>query len=179
MSQNIGKFMCRVCGSLNVTFDPTNEIVICNICGHTESIRTYIPDVTYSGSVVAGTVPPEPVVKTEEVFGYRRTTQEVFPHTHEEFKNIERDMDELKNRVNKIDSKVEELRGISPKVIIVEEVPKEEAKRRVEDFLRDYMKRHENVYPSDVADELGLKYELVREIFDILEKEGKLEKKAK
>jgi len=141
-------------------------------------MRTYVPDVKYS-SVVAGTIPPEPVVKTEEVFGYRRTTQEVFHHTHEEFEKIERDIDELTKRVKQIDSKVEELRSISPKVIIVEEVPKKEAKRRVKDFLRNYLKRHENVYPSDVADELGLKYELVKEIFDILEKEGKLEKKAK
>jgi len=179
LSQNIGKFMCRVCGSPNVTFDPTNEIIICNICGHRESIRTYAPDVTYSGSVVAGTIRPEPAAKTEEVFGYRRVTQELFPHTHEEFKNLERNLDELTNRVNQINKKFDELRGISPKVIIVEEVPKKEAKRRVEDFLKDYMKRHEKVYPSDVADELGLKYELVREIFDILEKEGKLEKKAR
>jgi len=60
-----------------------------------------------------------------------------------------------------------------------EEMTVEEAKPLVETFLRDYMKTHEYVYPSDVADELGLNYELVREIFGILEKEGKLGKKAK
>jgi predicted ArsR family transcriptional regulator len=55
----------------------------------------------------------------------------------------------------------------------------DEAKLRIETFLRKYLKTHKQVYPSDVADALGLDYELTREIFDILEKEGKLEKKAK
>jgi len=175
MSQNIGRFACSACGSYDVTYDPASNILVCNVCGY--KTYAYGRGATYSGSEVAGTVAPQPVTKTEEVFGYRRVTQ-VVPHTHEEFEKLEIDIGELKNRVNQIDSKVEELRGISPKVIIVE-VSKEEAKLRVEDFLRDYMKRHEQVYPSDVADELGLKYKLVREILDILEKEGKLKKKAK
>ncbi len=63
-------------------------------------------------------------------------------------------------------------------MVVIEEISKEEAKRRIIQFLEDYMKKHECVYPSDVADALGLEYELVREIFDILEKEGKLERKA-
>jgi len=68
---------------------------------------------------------------------------------------------------------------VETEVVELKEMTVEEAKPLVEDFLRDYTKTHEHVYPSDVADELGLKYELVREIFDIMEKEGKLKKKAK
>jgi len=66
----------------------------------------------------------------------------------------------------------------TPKMVVIEEIPREEAKRRIIDFLKDYMEKHNHVYPSDVADALGLKYETVREIFEILEKEGKLEKKV-
>jgi len=76
---------------------------------------------------------------------------------------------------------IEELKGASAGASFVEleEMTVEKAKSLVEAFARDYMKTHEHVYPSDVADELGLKYELVREVFSILEKEGKLEKKAR
>jgi hypothetical protein len=40
------------------------------------------------------------------------------------------------------------------------------------------LKENKQVYPSDVADELGLKYELVKEIFDILEKEERLKRRG-
>lgn len=51
-----------------------------------------------------------------------------------------------------------------------------EAKLLIEIFLRNYLKTHKQVYPSDVADELELDYEVTRKVFDILEHEGKLEK---
>lgn len=60
--------------------------------------------------------------------------------------------------------------------IAVKEKTLKEAKLFIETFLRDYLKTHKQVYPSDVADELGLDYEVTREVFDILEKERKLEK---
>jgi len=47
----------------------------------------------------------------------------------------------------------------------------------IENYLKKHFKEHEEVYPSDVADELQLRYDLVREVFDNLEKEGKLQKK--
>ncbi len=53
-----------------------------------------------------------------------------------------------------------------------------EAKPLVEEFIRNHLKEYECVYPSDVAEELGLEYELVMEIFDILEKEEKICKKC-
>ena len=49
-----------------------------------------------------------------------------------------------------------------------------QAKPLVEEFIRSYLMENECVYPSDVADELGLEYELVRQVFSLLEKEEKL-----
>jgi predicted ArsR family transcriptional regulator len=50
----------------------------------------------------------------------------------------------------------------------------EEAKPLVEEFIRSYLKENECVYPSDVADALGLEYSLVRRVFAVLEKEEKI-----
>jgi hypothetical protein len=49
-----------------------------------------------------------------------------------------------------------------------------QAKPLVEEFIRSYLRENECVYPSDVADELGLEYDLVRQVFAVLEKEEKL-----
>jgi ASC-1-like (ASCH) protein len=54
------------------------------------------------------------------------------------------------------------------------EVSIEEAKSQIQDYLRDYFENNEKVYPSDVADALKIDYEVVREAFAIMEKEGKL-----
>lgn len=179
MSQNIERFRCPFCGSTDITYNTSDQTITCNQCKIKCSMVEYQTsgEVASSGSVVAGTLPPKPVIQTEEV-GFRRITQGIFPHTHEEIRKLESDITELKNRVNQIDTNVKELMSATSKVVVIEEIPREEAKRRIIDFLDDYMKEHEHVYPSDVADELGLKYELVREIFDTLEKEGKLQKKV-
>jgi len=50
----------------------------------------------------------------------------------------------------------------------------EKAKPLVEEFIRSYLKENECVYPSDVADALGLEYDLVRRVFAVLEKEEKI-----
>ncbi|MCK4884990.1 hypothetical protein KAS24_02860 [Candidatus Bathyarchaeota archaeon] len=50
----------------------------------------------------------------------------------------------------------------------------EKAKPMVEEFIQSYLRENECVYPSDVADELGLEYDLVRQVFAVLEKEEKL-----
>jgi len=50
----------------------------------------------------------------------------------------------------------------------------EAAKPLVEEFIRSYLKENECVYPSDVADALGLEYNLVRRVFAVLEKEEKI-----
>ena len=52
------------------------------------------------------------------------------------------------------------------------------AKPLVEEFIRSYLLKNDCVYPSDVADGLGLDYELVRQVFALLEKGDKLCKKC-
>lgn len=101
-----------------------------------------------------------------------------------EFQNvILRKLLEINEEMNLQRRRIEKLERISAGaktgMLELKEMTVEEAKPLIEAFLGDYMKTHEQVYPSDVADELGLRYELAREIFDILEKEGKLGRKAK
>jgi hypothetical protein len=56
----------------------------------------------------------------------------------------------------------------------VEKMDVEEAKPLVEEFIRGFLRENECVYPSDVADGLGLEYNLVRRVFAVLEKEEKI-----
>ena len=49
-----------------------------------------------------------------------------------------------------------------------------EFKPLIEEFIRSYLKECECVYPSDVADALGLEYDLVVRVFAVLEKEEKI-----
>jgi len=57
----------------------------------------------------------------------------------------------------------------------IREVPLEEARTLIEAYLKKFFKKKRQVYPSDVADALGLSYETVQEIFVRLEKEGKIQ----
>jgi len=57
----------------------------------------------------------------------------------------------------------------------IQEVPLAEAKAAVEAYLKKVFKKKRQIYPSDVADALGLSYETVREVFAALEKEGKIQ----
>lgn len=57
----------------------------------------------------------------------------------------------------------------------VNEVSLEETKALVESYLKEHFKKERQVYPSDVADALGLKYETVRQVFDALACEGKIQ----
>lgn len=54
-------------------------------------------------------------------------------------------------------------------------MPLAEAKTAIEAYLKKYSKKKRQVYPSDVADALGLRYETVREVFNALEQEGKIQ----
>lgn len=169
MSESIGKFKCPNCGSDNVTLDPTNQTITCNVCGlqyPTLSIQ-YLPqeDLMSYPSAVSGTMK---IVKAEE--GYRKVTYQIFPHTHEEFKTIEKDIKELKNAVTQLDTKVEELWGISPKVVVIEEVPEEEAKHRVE----EYFKEHKTADIEELMLNLKIPVQTLVKIIDDLKQEGKI-----
>ncbi len=55
------------------------------------------------------------------------------------------------------------------------EAPLEETKVLIEAYLKKQFKKKKQVYPSDAADALGLRYETVRQVFDDLEREGKIQ----
>jgi predicted transcriptional regulator len=120
-----------------------------------------------SGSVVAGTL-AKPLVKTEEI-GYRRVT-EIFPHEHPQFKILENEIADVKKSIDQLDSKVEELCGYLPKVVVIEEIPKEEAKKRVE----EYFKKHGQADIEELMMNLKIPVQTLVEILDELKREGKI-----
>lgn len=64
---------------------------------------------------------------------------------------------EIYNELNSLRKRVKKLEEASPsKAVEIKEVSFEKAKDMVENFLREYLKENESVYPSDIADELGL-----------------------
>jgi len=121
-----------------------------------------------SASAVAGTV--EPILVRTEEFGYRRRTQQMFPYSHEEFQKLGDEIKEVKASVKKLDEKVEELRGIFPKVVVLEEVSEEEGKKRVE----DYFKEHGQADIEELKLNLKIPVQTLVEIIDELKREGKL-----
>lgn len=97
----------------------------------------------------------------------------------EVLEEIRKDISVIKADIAEIKAMLTEIWGEPPVKIRLaggKEVPFEEAKTMVEKFLQECFKKQETVYPSDVADELGLDYELVRNVIDLLIKEEKLEK---
>ena len=69
----------------------------------------------------------------------------------------------------------EGLTAVTVEHVEIREVPLAEAKAAVEAYLKKFFKKKRQIYPSDVADALGLSYETVREVFAALEKEGKIQ----
>jgi len=169
LSQSTERLTCISCGSNNITFDPSDQTVSCNDCGVVYIVGSYnVPKVMSSGSVTVGTMVPKPLVKTEE-FGYRKITQ-VFPHEHPEFKTLENEITDLKKSIDQLDDKVDELRGYSPKVVVIEEIPKEEARKKVE----EYFKEHGTADIEELMMNLKIPVPTLVEILDDLKREGKI-----
>jgi len=175
------KHVCPACGGSNITLDPRSGTLTCDNCGvrrpfAEEQIRT-------SGTpfpLSAGTTPTT-VIEGEktEITKFRMsfTLSEVLA----EISNLRTEVNALKTDFSEIKTELEETkRGSAEEVRVVEfkEMSVGEARPIVEGFLRKHLEENKQVYPSDVADELGLKYGVVKEIFDILEREGRLKKKG-
>jgi hypothetical protein len=58
------------------------------------------------------------------------------------------------------------------KIMQLREIPREQAKAEIRKFFQDH--HGESVYPSDILESLHLDYDLVYEICEELEKEGKI-----
>ena len=57
-------------------------------------------------------------------------------------------------------------------IVYIKEISKEDAKAEIRNFFKE---NEGDFYPSEISEELGIKYELVWEIINELEKEGKIE----
>lgn len=90
--------------------------------------------------------------------------------THEEFQKLDRDVEELKITVKRIDTKMEELLEISPRIVVLEEISAEEARKRVE----DYFKEHEQSDIEELMLNLKIPVQTIVAIIDDMKKEGKL-----
>ena len=166
--------LCPFCGSDDIIYNPITETARCRGCGRPIDVArgmTYATvDEKPSSSQVAGTEPPPHIVgaETKELYLYQRERREIFPR--DEIKKIERDIGELKNAITELDRKIEEVRGISPRVVIVEEVPKEDAKHRIE----EYFKEHETADIEELMLNLKIPVQTIVEIIDELKEEGKI-----
>lgn len=90
--------------------------------------------------------------------------------THEEFREIRKDMEAVKATVTKLDEKVEELRGILPKVVILEEISREEGRKRVE----QYFKERGQADIEELMVNLKIPVQDLIEIIDDMKKEGRV-----
>jgi len=88
------------------------------------------------------------------------------------------EMEHMGKDIEILDSRLAAVEGSLEQELEIKDVPLGKARIAVEKFLKGYLEQHSQIYPSDVADELGLRYELVREVFDSLETEGKLKRRG-
>lgn len=181
MAESLQKHVCPYCrSSKNITLDGSGTLT-CNSCGvrwslAEEQIRTSgTPFLSSAGTTPTQLIEGEKTVITRlKIF--------VTPEALAEISDLRTEIDALKETVSEIKTELKlkvAKRDLTEEIRVVEvkEMTIEEARPLVEEFLRKYLEENKQVYPSDVAEELGLKYELVKEIFDILEKEDRLKKR--
>lgn len=169
MSHSTKLFECPVCHSSDITFDPTSRVVTCNRCGGMYIPAGFPEEDLMSYPSTAGTIPPEAVVETEEL-GYRKRRYLLRTHSHPEFDEFSKEINELQSSVKELQNKVEGLSIVSPKVVVVEEVPRQEAKRRVV----EYFKEHGTADIEELMLNLKIRVQLLVDIIDELRKEGKI-----
>jgi len=166
--------LCPSCKTL--WLDYGTGIPTCPNCGHILEVATKKTETFPTGS---GTTQPQAIVEAEETkrsarFVLLQHTHDVtdIPQLDQDLKGIKKDIADMKKVLLATKPSVE------VRVVKTKEITLEEAKPLVEKFLEEFLKTHEEVYPSDVADELELEYGLAKKIFDELEKEGKIKKKV-
>jgi len=75
------------------------------------------------------------------------------------------------DRLSNLEKKIEGFSTI-PKVVVIEEISREEAKKRISKCLS---KIDEKIYPSEIAEQLHINYDLCVEVIEEFLKEGKIE----
>ena len=80
----------------------------------------------------------------------------------------------MQNRINQIDRQLQELRNYIPKVVLIEEIPKKEAKNMVE----EYFKKNKEADIEELMLNLKIPIRTLVEIIDELKNEGKLSPKG-
>lgn len=101
---------------------------------------------------------------------------ELHPNIPTSYGIVVAELESTRRHLQLVNSRLAKLESRVPEQIEVRNLPLREAKKLVNAFLKKYLKENRRVYPSDVADALCLEYERVYEVFNVLEKEGKLRK---
>jgi len=101
---------------------------------------------------------------------------ELHPNIPTSYEIVVAELESTRRHLQLVNARLAKLESRVPEQIEVRDVPLKEAKKLVNAFLKKYLEENRRVYPSDVADVLCLEYERVCEVFNVLEKEGKLRK---
>ena len=84
---------------------------------------------------------------------------------------ITTDLETIFDRLSELEKKFESFSPV-PKVVVIEEISKEEAKKRISECLNE---TDEKVYPSEIAERLHIDYDLCVEITEEFLKKGKIQ----
>jgi hypothetical protein len=84
---------------------------------------------------------------------------------------ITTDLETIFDRLSELEKKFESFSPV-PKVVVIEEISKEEAKKRISVCLNE---TNEKVYPSEIAERLHIDYDLCVEIIEEFLKKGKIQ----
>ncbi|NQE53583.1 hypothetical protein C5S29_08315 [ANME-1 cluster archaeon GoMg3.2] len=95
------------------------------------------------------------------------TTGEFNDFRHE----ITAKLETISDRLSELEKKIE-IYSVNPKVVIIEEICKEEAKKRISECLCEI---DDKMYPSEIAERLRIDYDLCVEIIEELMKKGEIE----
>ena len=80
-------------------------------------------------------------------------------------------LETISNRLSDLEKKIESFSHIT-KVSVIEEISKDEAKKRISECLCEI---DEKIYPGEIAEWLHIDYDLCVEIIEELLKEGEIE----
>lgn len=157
---------CPRCGSHSFTISAEENAIICNSCGHMISSpqeAQLFGDFSYEGSGSAssvGHVNIETGSVIEDTFFRRR----IFGGINWQEK-YQKELEELRKEISELKKNFE---LISPKIVIVEEIPKEEAR----DLIINYFKENDSADIEELLEVLKIPVSMIIDILDELKNEG-------